>query len=172
MALNLPYKGIYPVRKLPWLPIAFEDKYKENVFSTELLSQLYYTGYWDLLCISLETGTWLLGPWDSQLWKLCAFWDLTMRDFGFQKVFWAEQPASVSRCTFKPLLFRYVINFGLSLLPPVSFLQELIAVGLCNICSAFFRSFAVSCAISGTVIQEKTGGRTQVSWAKITMDWL
>lgn len=36
-------------------------------------------------------------------------------------------------------------------------------MGLCNICSAFFRSFAVSCAISGTVIQEKTGGRTQIA---------
>ncbi|XP_075030301.1 testis anion transporter 1 isoform X3 [Calonectris borealis] len=42
--------------------------------------------------------------------------------------------------------------------------QELIAVGLCNICSSFFKSFVVSCAISGTVIQEKTGGRTQVIW--------
>ncbi|XP_040508719.1 testis anion transporter 1 isoform X6 [Gallus gallus] len=45
----------------------------------------------------------------------------------------------------------------------ISSSQELIAVGLCNICSAFFRSFAVSCAISGTVIQEKTGGRTQIA---------
>uniref|UniRef100_A0A8C3S0F9 SLC26A/SulP transporter domain-containing protein n=1 Tax=Chelydra serpentina TaxID=8475 RepID=A0A8C3S0F9_CHESE len=42
--------------------------------------------------------------------------------------------------------------------------QELMAVGLCNIFSSFFKSFAVSCAISGTVIQEKTGGKTQVSW--------
>ncbi|XP_032305190.1 testis anion transporter 1 isoform X6 [Coturnix japonica] len=46
----------------------------------------------------------------------------------------------------------------------ISSCQELIAVGLCNICSAFFRSFAVSCAVSGTVIQEKTGGRTQAIW--------
>ncbi|OXB72262.1 UNVERIFIED_CONTAM: hypothetical protein H355_003795, partial [Colinus virginianus] len=29
--------------------------------------------------------------------------------------------------------------------------------------SSFFRSFAVSCDISGTVIQEKTGGRTQIA---------
>nr|XP_021136789.1 testis anion transporter 1 isoform X3 [Columba livia] len=43
--------------------------------------------------------------------------------------------------------------------------QELIAVGLCNICSSFFKSFAVSSAISGTVIQEKTGGRTQLAAA-------
>ncbi|NXA27388.1 S26A8 protein, partial [Ibidorhyncha struthersii] len=43
--------------------------------------------------------------------------------------------------------------------------QELIAVGLCNIFSSFFKSFVVSCAISGTVIQEKTGGRTQLAAA-------
>ncbi|XP_065554613.1 testis anion transporter 1 isoform X1 [Lathamus discolor] len=43
--------------------------------------------------------------------------------------------------------------------------QELIAVGLCNICSSFFKSFVVSCTISGTVIQEKTGGRTQLAAA-------
>ncbi|NXE83453.1 S26A8 protein, partial [Cochlearius cochlearius] len=43
--------------------------------------------------------------------------------------------------------------------------QELIAVGLCNICSSFFKSFVVSSAISGTVIQEKTGGRTQLAAA-------
>ncbi|NWS50559.1 S26A8 protein, partial [Probosciger aterrimus] len=43
--------------------------------------------------------------------------------------------------------------------------QELIAVGLCNICSSFFKSFAVSCTISGTVIQERTGGRTQLAAA-------
>ncbi|XP_065505794.1 testis anion transporter 1 isoform X2 [Caloenas nicobarica] len=47
--------------------------------------------------------------------------------------------------------------------------QELIAVGLCNICSSFFKSFAVSCAISGTVIQEKTGGRTQGIFAAIVV---
>ncbi|XP_021232672.1 testis anion transporter 1 isoform X9 [Numida meleagris] len=45
----------------------------------------------------------------------------------------------------------------------ISSSQELIAVGLCNICSSFFKGFAVSCAISGTVIQEKTGGRTQIA---------
>eukprot|EP00075_Anas_platyrhynchos_P011267 XP_027300520.1 testis anion transporter 1 isoform X6 [Anas platyrhynchos] len=45
----------------------------------------------------------------------------------------------------------------------ISSSQELIVVGLCNICSSFFKSFAISCAISGTVIQEKTGGRTQLA---------
>ncbi|XP_071673959.1 testis anion transporter 1 isoform X3 [Patagioenas fasciata] len=48
---------------------------------------------------------------------------------------------------------------------PMELLLELIAVGLCNICSSFFKSFAVSSAISGTVIQEKTGGRTQLAAA-------
>ncbi|XP_032305186.1 testis anion transporter 1 isoform X2 [Coturnix japonica] len=51
----------------------------------------------------------------------------------------------------------------------ISSCQELIAVGLCNICSAFFRSFAVSCAVSGTVIQEKTGGRTQSVLAAVVV---
>nr|XP_038024464.1 testis anion transporter 1 isoform X5 [Anas platyrhynchos] len=46
---------------------------------------------------------------------------------------------------------------------PMELLLELIVVGLCNICSSFFKSFAISCAISGTVIQEKTGGRTQLA---------
>ncbi|XP_065448452.1 testis anion transporter 1 isoform X2 [Chrysemys picta bellii] len=47
--------------------------------------------------------------------------------------------------------------------------QELMTVGLCNIFSSFFKSFAVSCAISGTVIQEKTGGKTQAVLAAIVM---
>ncbi|XP_021232667.1 testis anion transporter 1 isoform X4 [Numida meleagris] len=51
----------------------------------------------------------------------------------------------------------------------ISSSQELIAVGLCNICSSFFKGFAVSCAISGTVIQEKTGGRTQSVLAAIVV---
>ncbi|KAJ6662527.1 hypothetical protein lerEdw1_011663 [Lerista edwardsae] len=41
--------------------------------------------------------------------------------------------------------------------------QELMAIGLCNIFSSFFKSFVVSCAISTTVIQEKTGGKTQLA---------
>ncbi|NXC37726.1 S26A8 protein, partial [Penelope pileata] len=45
----------------------------------------------------------------------------------------------------------------------ISSSQELRALGLCNICSSFFKSFAISCVISGTVIQEKTGGRTQLA---------
>ncbi|KAM4645878.1 LOW QUALITY PROTEIN: testis anion transporter 1 [Amazona ochrocephala] len=53
--------------------------------------------------------------------------------------------------------------FGVFCASSVSVLQELIAVGLCNICSSFFKSFVVSCTISGTVIQERTGGRTQLA---------
>ncbi|XP_032073736.1 testis anion transporter 1 [Thamnophis elegans] len=41
--------------------------------------------------------------------------------------------------------------------------QDLIAIGLCNVFSSFFKSFSVSCAISTTVIQEKTGGKTQLA---------
>ncbi|XP_029138959.1 testis anion transporter 1 [Protobothrops mucrosquamatus] len=41
--------------------------------------------------------------------------------------------------------------------------QDLIAIGLCNVFSSFFKTFSVSCAISTTVIQEKTGGKTQLA---------
>jgi len=97
---------------------------------------------------------------------------LTMGDLAFQRFpelsNTNKQLVSVSKWKAIPdklLLWRQVIYLGFSLLPSVSVLQELIAVGLCNICSSFFKSFVVSCTISGTIIQEKTGGRTQVSWA-------
>ncbi|XP_060099033.1 testis anion transporter 1 [Heteronotia binoei] len=41
--------------------------------------------------------------------------------------------------------------------------QELLAIGLCNVFGSFFKSFVVSCAVSATVIQEKTGGKTQLA---------
>ncbi|XP_067323202.1 testis anion transporter 1 [Anolis sagrei] len=41
--------------------------------------------------------------------------------------------------------------------------QDLMAIGLCNIFSSFFKSFVVSCSISTTVIQEKSGGKTQLA---------
>nr|XP_056700754.1 testis anion transporter 1 [Euleptes europaea] len=41
--------------------------------------------------------------------------------------------------------------------------QDLLAIGLCNIFGSFFKSFVVSCAVSATVIQEKTGGKTQLA---------
>nr|XP_033773215.1 testis anion transporter 1 isoform X3 [Geotrypetes seraphini] len=40
---------------------------------------------------------------------------------------------------------------------------ELIVLGLCNITGAFFRSFIISCSISRTIIQEKSGGSTQIA---------
>ncbi|XP_074092542.1 testis anion transporter 1 isoform X8 [Macrotis lagotis] len=39
--------------------------------------------------------------------------------------------------------------------------QELVAIGLCNLVSSFFKSFVFTCAIARTVIQEKSGGRQQ-----------
>ncbi|XP_069489536.1 testis anion transporter 1 isoform X1 [Ambystoma mexicanum] len=41
--------------------------------------------------------------------------------------------------------------------------QELIAVGVCNIVASFFRSFPMSCSMSRTIIQEKSGGSSQVA---------
>uniref|UniRef100_A0A4X2LVV0 Solute carrier family 26 member 8 n=1 Tax=Vombatus ursinus TaxID=29139 RepID=A0A4X2LVV0_VOMUR len=40
-------------------------------------------------------------------------------------------------------------------------LQELVAIGLCNLVSSFFKSFVFTSAIARTVIQEKSGGRQQ-----------
>uniref|UniRef100_G3WID6 Solute carrier family 26 member 8 n=1 Tax=Sarcophilus harrisii TaxID=9305 RepID=G3WID6_SARHA len=39
--------------------------------------------------------------------------------------------------------------------------QELVAIGLCNLVSSFFKSFVFTSAIARTVIQEKSGGRQQ-----------
>ncbi|XP_077189836.1 testis anion transporter 1 isoform X2 [Paroedura picta] len=47
--------------------------------------------------------------------------------------------------------------------------QDLLAIGLCNVFGSFFKSFVVSCAVSATVIQEKTGGKTQAVLAAIVM---
>lgn len=41
-------------------------------------------------------------------------------------------------------------------------LQELIALGLCNFISSFFQTFAVTCSMSRSLVQESTGGKTQV----------
>ncbi|XP_062992010.1 LOW QUALITY PROTEIN: testis anion transporter 1 [Elgaria multicarinata webbii] len=41
--------------------------------------------------------------------------------------------------------------------------QDLMAIGLCNVFSSLFKNFAVSCAMSTTVVQEKTGGKTQLA---------
>ncbi|XP_004459193.1 chloride anion exchanger isoform X1 [Dasypus novemcinctus] len=46
---------------------------------------------------------------------------------------------------------------------PLDGSQELIALGLSNICGGSFRGFAASTALSRTAIQESTGGKTQIA---------
>uniref|UniRef100_A0A665TM49 Solute carrier family 26 member 6 n=1 Tax=Echeneis naucrates TaxID=173247 RepID=A0A665TM49_ECHNA len=43
--------------------------------------------------------------------------------------------------------------------------QELIALGLSNSIGGFFQCFAISCSMSRTMVQESTGGKTQVAGA-------
>ncbi|XP_038150006.1 solute carrier family 26 member 6 isoform X1 [Cyprinodon tularosa] len=43
--------------------------------------------------------------------------------------------------------------------------QELLALGLSNLVGGFFQCFAISCSMSRTMVQESTGGRTQVAGA-------
>nr|XP_033773223.1 testis anion transporter 1 isoform X10 [Geotrypetes seraphini] len=54
-------------------------------------------------------------------------------------------------------LFAFKYGYG------INSSQELIVLGLCNITGAFFRSFIISCSISRTIIQEKSGGSTQIA---------
>ncbi|XP_022604963.1 prestin [Seriola dumerili] len=41
--------------------------------------------------------------------------------------------------------------------------QELIALGLCNLISSFFQTFAITCSMSRSLVQESTGGKTQIA---------
>ncbi|KAM4615223.1 prestin [Polymixia lowei] len=41
--------------------------------------------------------------------------------------------------------------------------QELIAIGLCNFISSFFQTFAITCSMSRSLVQESTGGKTQIA---------
>ncbi|NXS65824.1 S26A6 protein, partial [Pandion haliaetus] len=41
--------------------------------------------------------------------------------------------------------------------------QELIALGLCNFLGGFFQCFAISCSMSRSLVQESTGGNSQVA---------
>ncbi|XP_047245584.1 prestin isoform X1 [Girardinichthys multiradiatus] len=41
--------------------------------------------------------------------------------------------------------------------------QELIALGLCNFVSSFFHSFAITSSMSRSLVQESTGGKTQIA---------
>ncbi|MEQ2177640.1 hypothetical protein GOODEAATRI_005574, partial [Goodea atripinnis] len=40
---------------------------------------------------------------------------------------------------------------------------ELIALGLCNFMSSFFHSFAITSSMSRSLVQESTGGKTQIA---------
>ncbi|XP_038597097.1 prestin isoform X1 [Tachyglossus aculeatus] len=41
--------------------------------------------------------------------------------------------------------------------------QELIALGICNFFGSLFQTFSISCAISRSLVQEGTGGKTQLA---------
>ncbi|XP_077566074.1 prestin isoform X2 [Stigmatopora nigra] len=41
--------------------------------------------------------------------------------------------------------------------------QELIAFGLCNFISSFFQTITISCSMSRSLVQESTGGKTQIA---------
>ncbi|XP_077194211.1 prestin [Paroedura picta] len=41
--------------------------------------------------------------------------------------------------------------------------QELIALGICNSVGSFFQTFAVTCSMSRSLVQESTGGKTQIA---------
>ncbi|KAM3587684.1 uncharacterized protein V6R79_011793 [Siganus canaliculatus] len=41
--------------------------------------------------------------------------------------------------------------------------QEMIALGLCNFISSFFQTFAITCSMSRSLVQESSGGKTQIA---------
>uniref|UniRef100_A0A8C9WSW5 Solute carrier family 26 member 5 n=1 Tax=Scleropages formosus TaxID=113540 RepID=A0A8C9WSW5_SCLFO len=41
--------------------------------------------------------------------------------------------------------------------------QELIALGLCNFTGSFFHTFTITCSMSRSLVQESTGGKTQIA---------
>ncbi|XP_061523361.1 prestin [Phycodurus eques] len=41
--------------------------------------------------------------------------------------------------------------------------QELMALGLCNFISSFFQTFTITCSMSRSLVQESTGGKTQIA---------
>ncbi|XP_041933812.1 LOW QUALITY PROTEIN: prestin-like, partial [Alosa sapidissima] len=41
--------------------------------------------------------------------------------------------------------------------------QELIALGICNFVSSFFQTFVITCSMSRSLVQESTGGKTQIA---------
>nr|XP_057922148.1 prestin isoform X2 [Doryrhamphus excisus] len=41
--------------------------------------------------------------------------------------------------------------------------QELIALGLCNFIGSFFQTFTITCSMSRSLVQDSTGGKTQIA---------
>ncbi|CAM2098587.1 unnamed protein product [Caretta caretta] len=41
--------------------------------------------------------------------------------------------------------------------------QELIALGICNSAGSFFQTFSITCSMSRSLVQESTGGKTQIA---------
>ncbi|XP_008563965.1 PREDICTED: solute carrier family 26 member 6 isoform X4 [Galeopterus variegatus] len=61
---------------------------------------------------------------------------------------------------------KYVFGLHLSSRSgPLSLIYELVALGLSNLTGGFFQCFPVSCSMSRSLVQECTGGNTQVAGA-------
>ncbi|XP_066499363.1 solute carrier family 26 member 6 [Hoplias malabaricus] len=82
-------------------------------------------------------------------------------------------PLSLSRELLAPSLALAVVGYGLNASLGTMYAlkhgyrfhsnQELLALGLCNTIGGLFQCFAVSCSMSRSMVQESTGGKTQVS---------
>lgn len=60
--------------------------------------------------------------------------------------------------------FFQTISLSLVNVPPVlTWVQELVALGLSNTVGGFFQCYSVCPSMSRSLIQETTGGKTQVS---------
>jgi solute carrier family 26 protein 5 len=49
--------------------------------------------------------------------------------------------------------------------------KELIALGLCNSIGSLFQTFSISCSLSRSLVQEGTGGKTQVCILQASKNW-
>lgn len=60
--------------------------------------------------------------------------------------------------------FTQTVSLPVVNVPPVfTWVQELVALGLSNTVGGFFQCYSVSSSMSRSLIQETTGGKTQVS---------
>nr|XP_033814422.1 prestin isoform X3 [Geotrypetes seraphini] len=46
---------------------------------------------------------------------------------------------------------------------PMEIIVELIALGICNSAGSFFQTFVITCSMSRSLVQESTGGKTQIA---------